>query len=94
MTDSVATDYICTSEAVAGSTGSVSITFPSNTHVKIPFSPSFSGTVDITCTHDTDSTIAATYSLPLTIVSCSSVLSSPASSPESVIIPYDSSTAS
>jgi hypothetical protein len=88
---SVDTDYTCTSAAGAGSVGTNPMTHPNGYDMSISLDSGFSGTVDVTCTHNSDSAVTAIHSMTLTIIDCSSVLSSP-TSPESVSLAYDSST--
>jgi hypothetical protein len=67
MTNSVEGDYTCSSVATSGSVGSNPVTHTSANEVSISTTSVFSGSIEISCTHNTDSTVTATHTMPLTI---------------------------
>jgi hypothetical protein len=53
--------------ATSDSVGSNPVTHTSANVISISTTSAFSGSIEITCTHNTESTVTATYSIPLSI---------------------------
>jgi hypothetical protein len=65
LTGSVETDYTCSNTT---SDGTNPFSYPNGYDISISLSEAYSGTIDVTCSLTTDSTVTASYEMTLEIV--------------------------